>query len=191
VAAFVLKYRLNQTPADLQEFARPPQQTGSPAAPPPRPSPDRAAASLAPQVADARAAFGLVRKRAAEWNVDPDRIGMIGFSAGAMLAMTTALTDREASPAFVADIYGPLTAVDVPPDAAPLFVALAADDPLFPATDFGLVASWRAADRPVEFHYYERGGHGFGMYPKDTTSTGWFEAFISWLTMHGMTEPKG
>jgi acetyl esterase/lipase len=190
VAAFVLKYRLNQTPADLQEFAEPRQPAGGPPAPPQRPSPDRAAEFLAPQVADARAAFDLVRRRAAEWNVDPDRIGMIGFSAGAMLTMTTTLADTGADPAFVGDIYGPLSATEVPTDAPPLFVALAADDPLFPETDFGLIQSWRAANRPVEFHYYERGGHGFGMYPKDTTSTGWFEAFVSWLDMHGMLQPK-
>lgn len=189
VAAFVLKYRLNQTPADLQEFARPAQPAG--ASPrPPRASPDRAAAGMQPQIADARAAFELVRSRAAEWNVDPDRIGMIGFSAGAMLTMTTALTDPQANPAFLGDIYGPLSAVEVPANAPPLFVALAADDPLFPGTEFGLIQSWRAAERPVEFHYYEQGGHGFGMYPKDTTSTGWFEAFVSWLDMHGMLKPK-
>lgn len=188
VAAFVLKYRLNQTPQDLEEFARPAQPAGPP---PARPSPDQAAASLAPQVADARAAFDLVRNRATEWRIDTDRIGMIGFSAGAMLTMTTALTDRQAAPAFVGNIYGPLSAVNVSADAPPLFVALAADDPLFPETDFGLIQSWRAAKRPVEFHYYEQGGHGFGMYPKDTTSTGWFEAFVSWLKMHGMLEPKG
>ena len=190
VAAFVLKYRLNQTPADLQEFARPRQPTGAPPAPPSRPSPDQAAASLAPQVADARAAFDLVRSRADEWNIDPDRIGMLGFSAGAMLTMTTGLADTGAEPAFLGDIYGPLTAVEVPADAPPLFVALAADDPLFPQTDFGLIQSWRAADRPVEFHYYEQGGHGFGMYPKETTSTGWFDAFVNWLKMHRMLEPK-
>ena len=189
VAAFVLKYRLNQTPADLQEFARPALPTGAPPRPP-RASPDRAAAGMTPQIADARAAFELVRSRATEWNVDPDRIGMIGFSAGAMLTMTTALTDPRADPAFLGDIYGPLSAVEVPANAPPLFVALAADDPLFPQTDFGLIQSWRAAERPVEFHYYEQGGHGFGMYPKDTTSTGWFEAFVSWLEMHGMTRPK-
>lgn len=189
IAAFVLKYRLNPTPADLQEFARPPQSAG--AAPrPPRASPDRAAAGLAPQLADARAAFELVRSRADEWKVGPDRIGMIGFSAGAMLTMATALNVHEAAPAFLGDIYGPLSAVEVPADAPPLFVALAADDPLFPETDFGLIQSWRAAQRPVEFHYYEQGGHGFGMYPKDTTSTGWFDAFVSWLDMHGMLKPK-
>ncbi|MBT2135779.1 alpha/beta hydrolase [Croceibacterium sp. LX-88] len=190
VAAFVLKYRLNQTPADLQEFARPPQPGGAPAARPARPSPDQAADSLSPQVADARAAFELVRSRAGDWHLDPDRIGMVGFSAGAMLTMTTALIDRQAAPAFVANIYGPLGAVKVPENAPPLFVALAADDPLFPGTDFGLIQSWRAAGRPVEFHYYEKGGHGFGMYPKDTTSTGWFNAFVSWLEMHGMLKPK-
>ena len=189
VAAFVLKYRLNQTPADLQEFARPALPAGAPPRPP-RTSPDRAAAGMAPQLADARAAFDLVRSRAAEWNVDPDRIGMVGFSAGAMLTMTTALNVREPAPAFLGDIYGPLSAVEVPANAPPLFVALAADDPLFPSTDFGLIQSWRAAERPVEFHYYEQGGHGFGMYPKDTTSTGWFDAFVSWLDMHGMTKPK-
>ena len=187
VAAFVLKYRLNQTPADLQEYARP----AAPMAPPARPAPDRAAAGLAPQLEDARAAFALVRARANEWNIDPDRIGMIGFSAGAMLTMTTALAVPDAAPAFLGDIYGPLGAVEVPAEAPPLFVALAADDPLFPETDFGLIRSWRAANRPVEFHYYEQGGHGFGMYPKETTSTGWFEAFVSWLAMHGMLEPEG
>jgi hypothetical protein len=63
------------------------------------------------------------------------------------------------------------------------------DDPLFPV-NFGLIEAWRKAKRPVEFHYYEQGGHGFGMYPKETTSTGWFNAFVSWLTMHGMVKPQ-
>mgnify|MGYP003803393347 CR=1 FL=1 len=65
------------------------------------------------------------------------------------------------------------------------FVALAADDGLFSNTGFGLVESWQKAGRPVEFHYYEQGGHGFGMYQKETTSTGWFDAWVSWLRMHG------
>lgn len=184
VSAFVLKYRLNQTPRDLAEF----QQPGSSAPPPPRPSPDATASGLVPQIADAEAAFALVRSRSSEWHVDADRIGMIGFSAGAMLTMATAMSGEKAKPAFLGDIYGPLGQVTVPADAPPLFVALAVDDPLFPNTGFGLIESWRAAKRPVEFHYYERGGHGFGMYPKETTSTGWFDAFVRWLGMHGMLE---
>ena len=48
----------------------------------------------------------------------------------------------------------------------------------------------RVANRAVEFHYYEQGGHGFGMYPKETTSTGWFDAYVKWLGMHGYLKPK-
>ena len=80
-------------------------------------------------------------------------------------------------------------AVPAPADAPPLFIALAADDPLFASQDFGLVQSWKTAKRPVELHYYEQGGHGFGMYPKETTSTGWFDAFVSWMKMHGLLKP--
>jgi len=185
VAAFVLKYRLNQTPASLEEFARPPAPGAAPGGPPrTRPSPEQMMAGLAPMLADSKAAFDLIRSRAAEWKVDPDRIGMVGFSAGAMLTMATA-TAGDARPAFLGDIYGPLMPMDVPEAKTPLFIALAADDPLFPQTEFGLIKSWKDAGAPVEFHYYEQGGHGFGMYPKTTTSTGWFDAFVAWMTMHG------
>ena len=185
VAAFVLKYRLNQTPASLEEFARPPAPGAAPGGPPrTRPSPEQMMAGLAPMLADSKAAFDLIRSRAAEWKVDPNRIGMVGFSAGAMLTMATA-TAGDAKPAFLGDIYGPLMPMDVPAAKTPLFIALAADDPLFPETEFGLIKSWKDAGAPVEFHYYEQGGHGFGMYPKTTTSTGWFDAFVAWMTMHG------
>lgn len=190
VAAFVLKYRLNQTPADMPGFEKSMREMFSGVARPPRQTPEQQIPGLAPQIADARAAFALVRSRADEWHVDRDRIGMIGFSAGAMLTMATTLAGQDADPAFIADIYGPLTAVTVPADAPPLFVALAADDPFFANNGFGLVEGWHKAKRPVEFHLYEQGGHGFGMYPKATTSTGWFDAFVRWLDMHGFTKPK-
>ncbi|WP_397471024.1 alpha/beta hydrolase [Rheinheimera sp.] len=187
IAAFVLKYRLNQTPSEMAAFKRAMDQmfsnTGRKA---PQLEPEQMRAQLAVQLEDSNAAFALIRRRAAEWKIDPDRIGMLGFSAGAMLTMATALTGDEAKPAFIGNIYGPITAVTVPADAPPLFVALAADDPFFASSQFGLIESWQAAKKPVEFHFYEQGGHGFGMYPKQTTSTGWFNAFVSWLTMHGM-----
>jgi acetyl esterase/lipase len=189
VAAFVLKYRLNQTPADMPGFERSMREMFSATARPPRPDPERAMAGLAPQIADARAAFALIRKRSAEWHVDPHRIGMVGFSAGAMLTMATTLAGEDAKPAFIGIIYGPLAPVTVPADAPPLFIALAADDPFFANGGYGLIDSWKAAKRPVEFHLYEQGGHGFGMYPKETTSTGWFEAFVRWIGMHGMLKP--
>jgi acetyl esterase/lipase len=191
VAAFVLKYRLNQTPADIPAFEQSMKDMFSSTARPPRPDPDKAMAGIAPQLADARAAFALVRTHAAEWHVDPNRIGMIGFSAGAMLTMTTTLSGGDAKPAFIGNIYGPLMPVTVPADAPPLFIALAADDPFFANAGYGLIDSWKAAKRPVEFHLFEQGGHGFGMYPKETTSTGWFEAFVRWLRMHGMVKLMG
>ena len=190
VAAFVLKYRLIQTLADMAAYeasmramfagaGRPRTTSNSPPAFP----------SLDPQLADSRAAFALVRKRAGEWHVDPSRIGMVGFSAGAALTLQTALQEPDAKPAFIGIIYGPLEAVTVPADAPPLFVALAADDPIFGHGGTGLIQSWMHASRPVEFHLYEQGGHGFGMYPKTTTSTGWFDAFVSWMRMHGWLTP--
>jgi acetyl esterase/lipase len=185
VAAFVLKYRLNQTPPDLDGFNRAMANMLAGAERQARPPADRAMPSLAPQIADANAAFALVRANAAQWGIDPDRVGMIGFSAGAMLTMATTLAADGPRPAFIGNIYGPLNPVTVPDNAPPLFVALAADDPLFANSGFGLIESWRASRRPVEFHYYEQGGHGFGMYQKDTTSTGWFDDFVRWLTMHG------
>lgn len=190
VAAFVLKYRLNQTPKEPAAFAESMRELFS--APPAASAVDPAAsiATLGPQIADARAAFALVRRRAAEWHVDPNRIGMVGFSAGAMLTIATTIAGEDAKPAFIGDIYGPQASLHVPADAPPMFAALAADDPLFGNGGFGLVESWRAAKRPVEFHLYEQGGHGFGMYPKPTTSTGWFENFASWMKMHGWLQPK-
>ena len=187
VAAFVLKYRLIQTPATMSDFERSMTAMFAGAGRPGAGAP--IAPSLDPQLADSRAAFALVRRRAREWHVDPARIGMIGFSAGAALTLQTALRVGDAKPAFIGDIYGPMEAVAVPADAPPLFVALAADDPIFGGRGMGIIQSWMSAKRPVEFHLYEQGGHGFGMYPKETTSTGWFDAFVSWLGMHGMLKP--
>ncbi len=184
VAAFVLKYRLNPTPPAMADFEESMRQMFSGAARRPPANSDPAAA-LAPQLADTSAAFALIRARAQEWNIDPSKVGMVGFSAGAMLTLSTALYAKDAQPAFIGDIYGPLSAVKVPENAPPLFIALAADDPFFANGGFGLIESWKTAKRPVEFHLFEQGGHGFGMYPKETTSTGWFEAFASWLRMHG------
>lgn len=189
VAAFVLKYRLNPTPVAMPAFERSMSEMFSPDARPPRPQPDAMIAGLAPQIADARAAFALVRQRSGEWKVDPSRIGMIGFSAGAMLTMATTVAGGDAKPAFIGNIYGPLATMTVPADAPPMFVALAADDPFFANGGFGLIESWRAAKRPVEFHLFEQGGHGFGMYPKPTTSTGWFDSFTRWMAMHDLLKP--
>jgi acetyl esterase/lipase len=184
VAAFVLKYRLQRTAPDWAEFDK-----GNPlTAPTPgaAPGPPNFAAMIVLPLEDATAAFKMVRGRAKEWNIDPKRVGMMGFSAGAGTTMAATLQSTEIKPAFIAPIYGGLRAVDVPADAPPMFVALAADDPIFGKSDFGLITSWQKAGRPVELHLYQNGGHGFGLGNPGKTSTGWFPQFMLWLEVNGM-----
>jgi acetyl esterase/lipase len=90
----------------------------------------------------------------------------------------------DARPDFIAPIYGPTDAVEVPANAPPMFVARAADDPLIPL-GFGLVESWRKAGASVELHVYEHGGHGFGASQQGTTSDLWSEEFYTWLKDRG------
>jgi acetyl esterase/lipase len=182
IAAFVLKYRVNPTPASEQEFADfgkrvlMPHPDGSP---PALPKSDLA-------VADGQEALRMVRANAARWGVDPKRIGMVGFSAGAMTVLQVALKNApDARPDFIAPIYGPMMSVEVPPNAPPMFVARAADDPLLGLSDFGLIEAWKKAGAPFELHVYEHGGHGFGASHKGTTSDLWMEEFYTWLKSRG------
>ncbi len=184
VAAFVLKYRLQRTVEDWAEFDKGnPLTAPTPGAPP---GPPNFAELMKLPLEDATAAFKMVRARAKEWGIDPNRVGMIGFSAGAGTTMAATLQSTENKPAFSAPIYGSLRAVEVPADAPPMFVALAADDPLFGKSDFGLISAWQKAGRPVEFHLYQNGGHGFGLGNPNRTSTGWFPQFMLWLEVNGM-----
>jgi len=190
IAAFVLKYRLKPTPAGMPAFEQAVNAMfASAGRRDSRLRPEDAIAGLSDQIADARAGFALVRARAAAWHIDPARVGMIGFSAGAMTTMATTLGAPDVRPAFIGPIYGSMEAVKVPSDAPPLFAVLASDDPLFAHKGFGLIDAWQTAGRPVEFHLYEKGGHGFGLGKKGTTSPGWFSAFVSWLDANGFLKP--
>lgn len=193
VAAFVLKYRTRPTPANLVAFEQEVNAMFSGAgARPGRPVPaggaGRPGGEFADPVEDATAAFALIRSRADEWGVDPDRIGMVGFSAGAMTTMATTLSAPETRPAFIAPIYGAMNAVEVPANAPPMFVVLAADDPLFANRGFGVVEAWQTAGRPVEFHLYQNGGHGFGLGNPGKTSLGWFDVFMRWIENNGFLQ---
>ena len=184
VAAFVLKYRLSPTEPDWAKFDKGnPLTAPTPGAKPGAP-PDFSEIIKLP-LADATAAFKLVRARAKEWHIDPKRVGMMGFSAGAGTTMAATLDSKENKPAFIAPIYGGQKAVDVPPDAPPMFVALASDDPLFGNNEYGLITAWKNAGRPVEYHLYQNGGHGFGLGNPGKTSTGWFPQFMLWLDSNG------
>ena len=189
IAAFVLKYRLVETPADDKAFlayadarmAREVKGVGEGQAP----------TIKEPRATDdALAAIRMVRAHAREWGVDPARVGMIGFSAGAMTALNAALAPVAADrPAFIAPIYPPLVPVAVPADAPPMFAAIALDDELFGRQSLGLIESWRKAGRPVEFHGYEKGGHGFGLGRPGTTTTLLADEFVLWLQSRGALSP--
>lgn len=178
VTAFVLKYRLVETPASLAEMESEMRaQIAS----------GKVISTFPLAIEDGRRAMQLVRESAARWGVQRDRVGMIGFSAGAMTTLQVVLgADAASRPDFAGIIYGPMGEVAVPANAPPLFVALAADDPLFGKGDFGLVSAWQKAGRPVELHFYERGGHGFGMAKQGGTSDLWADQFVAWLRMRGL-----
>jgi len=182
----VLKYRLNATPVDHQAFLK---FAGERMAHvghlgPNDPMPD---VSEPRATDDALAAIHLVRERAQEWGIDPSRVGFMGFSAGAMTALNAALAPKSADrPAFAAPIYPPMLARQVPADAPALFVAIALDDELFGRQGFALIDSWHRANRPVELHAYEHGGHGFGLGKPGTTSTLVLEEFVAWLRSNGV-----
>jgi acetyl esterase/lipase len=132
---------------------------------------------------DGLAAVRLVRRRASEWGVDPKRIGFMGPSAGAMTAIDVSFTtDAEARPDFVVAMIGPKKVEAVPATAPPLFVAASSDDPLFPASTENIVSAWNTANRPVEAHFFEKGGHSLA---KGTTGEPWFGSLVNWMKMHG------
>ena len=189
IAAFVLKYRLHPTAESLDDFRAwmnrprtPPaasSDTSNSEAPPRPPQLD-----LSNQLEDAEAAYAMIIERAGEWGVDTDRIGMIGFSAGAGLTLHATLNSKIMNLAFIGPIYGGMGPVEVPKNAPPMFNVIATDDFLFRG-QFGIIDSWYKAGIPVEFHLYQTGGHGFGLGNPNRTSNRWFEAFIHWLDVNG------
>jgi acetyl esterase/lipase len=140
-------------------------------------------------MADGIEAVKLLRRRASEFDLKPDRIGIIGFSAGAMVASATVLqADVSARPNFAAFIYGgPFGKMPaIPAKLPPMFMAWAQDDnvALKPIQRFhdALIA---AGQKP-EVHVFSAGGHGFGLKKQGTTSDHWVDLFGYWLEAQGL-----
>lgn len=188
VAAFVLRYRLVQCAGDAVAEMVEKMMTDMEQA-------TRAMDVVAPlAAADAEAAVRLVRTRAGEFGVRPDRVGFIGFSAGGNVTMRVAYTaDDGARPNFVAPIYAAVRGFELaepPTSSGPVFTAAATDDQLGLATDaIAIYERWRAAGLPAELHLYRAGGHGFGMRSLGQPTDTWIERFGDWLTALGLIEP--
>jgi dienelactone hydrolase len=140
---------------------------------------------LALGTADARQAIKLVRQRAHEWSVNPNRIRFMGISMGGFLTTNVVLNHHlDGRPNFAAAIYGgEAGGHPVPSDAPPLFAVAAQDDELGMA---GKVASlyqeWNAAKIPADLHVFARGGRGFGAIKQGLPVDGWLEPFAGWLS---------
>ena len=145
-------------------------------------------------IADGIQALKVVRQHAAEWKVSPDRIGFLGFSAGAMVASGALLqADSAARPSFAALIYGaPFGAMPtIPAKLPPIFLAWAQDDPVARAPVVRFHDALISAGQKPEVHAYSAGGHGFGMRKQGTSSDHWIDALYYWLAGLGFTRPPG
>ena len=181
VAAFVLKYRLAREPGSTYTIR------------------DHA-------LADAERAIRLIRSRADEWKLDPQKVGAIGFSAGGELVALSSMRsgegdssaadpiDRQNSrPSFQALIY-PGRSGDIQPDknAPPAFLACSTND----RRDIseGLAEAYlrfKRAGASAELHVYATGGHGFGVRSRNRGSiAGWTDRFLEWLESKQFTTSK-
>jgi acetyl esterase/lipase len=185
VAAFVLRYRLIRTSDNFvdevgKNFRDP--ETRS-----------RLMAELYPLIrADGQQAVRVVRERAAGWGIAPDRIGIMGFSAGSAVTVSVALEhDASSRPDFAGAIYGgPRGDIPVPEDAPPLFILCADDDRMAAPASVQLYSDWKAAGHPAELHIYSQGGHGFGMTEQGLPSDTWIDRFGDWLQVQGLLDPS-
>jgi acetyl esterase/lipase len=188
ITAFLLKYRLMHTTGGDPYKQEIDDQT--------RKGADAERITVANMaVADGRQALGYVRAHAAEYGLNPNRIGIIGFSAGGALSAATAYDYTPGNrPDFVGFIYGGLrpseTQNNIPADAPPLFIAAATNDNYqlqMVAASFYM--SWVRAKHSAELHIYAQGGHGFGLNKQGIPADTWTDRFIDWMILQGFIKP--
>ncbi len=167
-------------------------------------------------VQDAQRAFGLVRQRAQEWGIDPNRIGVLGFSAGAHLAATLCANNEKRAydpidaadqlicrPDFAFLIYpayltlekeGYKLAPEIPVTAQtpPTFIMQTQDDGIKVENSLYYYLALKTAKVPAELHVYPSGGHGYGLRPSSKMVSTWPKRAEDWLRGRGMlsTEKK-
>ena len=158
-------------------------------------------------VQDAQRAISLTRQHSQKWGIDPQRIGLLGFSAGGEIAARTALAkqrlyealdaadEQPCRPDFSVLIYPAyLTAaenrtlaadLEVDKTAPPTFLVHAHDDPVTPLSSVLLYAELKRAGVPAELHVFSTGGHGYGLRETPAPITGWPRLFEAWLQTSG------
>ena len=165
---------------------------------------------------DAQRAVSLVRSRAAEWEIDPNRIGIVGFSAGGHLAVTTAtyfdkrayepideIDKQSCRPDFAVSIYPgylvprnddtvePAPYIRIPKGTPPVFLVHTGDDPeAIPQHSLAMYLALKRAGVPAEVHIYTTGGHGYGVRRSSQPSSTWPDRCLDWLQNLGFLKPK-
>lgn len=161
---------------------------------------------------DAQRAMGIAREHAAEWGIDPKRVGVLGFSAGAHLsaALSThygqrlyprvdAADDRSCRPDFALVIYPGYLALaeknmeftpDIPvtKETPPTFLVQAEDDPVHVENVIQYFMALKKAGVAAELHVYTKGGHGYGLRPTELPVTHWPELAGVWLRTIGVVK---
>lgn len=154
---------------------------------------------------DAQRALGIVRAHAAEWHIDPARIGVLGFSAGAHLsaALSTHFDVRlydpiddadkvSCRPDFAVIVYpgylalseqnfAPNGEIHVTEKTPPSFIVQAEDDPVHVENSTVYFLALKNAKVPAEMHIYANGGHGYGLRRTELPVTGWPKLVETWL----------
>lgn len=194
VDVFVLKYRLVMTtPGHVSMVNTPSGQVGMGADGTPQAGQNlRIMAGL-----DGQQAVRLLRQRASEFGLNPDRIGMMGFSAGGYVTVAAATGPVDGRPNFAAPIYPAVgfaavaeLALVPPAGAPPLFIEVAADDELTGWQGaVELYTAWRKADIPAELHIFQVGGHGFAK--KQGGVVHYLDRFEEWLQLNGWLTKAG
>lgn len=162
------------------------------------PEKERSGKTIEPLFAETERAMRVVRTHAAEWKIDPKKIGVMGFSAGAIMAVRL-VVDADAGdasavdpvektgsrPDFVVFVYGaapPGKQPKIDKTAPPFFLVHAADDPKAPVGGaLKVFQLLNEAGASAELHVYHRGDHGFGMTPKVGTVRDWTSSCASWM----------
>lgn len=182
--AFVLKYRLvpsgEDAIAEINELSRTNQSKIS----------EEVARVIPLSIADGLTAISYVRNHANEFNIDPNKIGFMGFSAGGAVTMGVAYNySNKNRPNFLVPVYPWTTEmpVQIPQkNSPPMLIICASDDPLGLASgSIELYNSWHQKGLNVALHMYSKGGHGFGMRKKGLPSDKWIERFYDWSIVEG------
>ncbi|WP_400072656.1 alpha/beta hydrolase [Zobellia russellii] len=187
ITAFVLKYRLVPTGKDaVQEVSDDGKNNPARIA-------ERVAPVLPLSVADGLSAISYVRQNAEKYQLDPNKIGFMGFSAGGAVTMGVAYNYTEDNrPNFIVPVYAWTSAYPVqeaPENAPDLLVICASDDPLGLAPgSIEIYNSWLKAGFIPELHMYAKGGHGFGMKKQSLPSDNWIQRFHDWSVAQGITK---